>query len=176
MRGNSTVVETDNWYEGDEARLLDADSGSFTYLGGEMAPYSHGVRQDLSPDVPAVLLDDFRGRASIIGATLDLKRAGNGIVLRSPPSDSYALFLGITGTAPGYFVHPQADAPYAGVINKIYTRDVGARGIADAGRSGLEFVMHGFETTPFTHTPGASDVRLFRIFDADTGTGLLVQR
>jgi hypothetical protein len=33
-----------------------------------------------------------------------------------------------------------------------------------------------WETTPFSHTPGATDVRLFRIFDADTGTGLLVQR
>ncbi len=184
MRGNSTVVETDNWYEGDEARLLDADDGSFTYLGGEMAPYSHGVRRGLLPDTPAVLLDGFRGRASVIGATLDLKRASNGIVLRSPAPGSYALFLGITGTAPGFFVHPQVDAPYAGVINKLYSRDGGARGIADAGKGDLDFVMRGFdavraitwETTPFSHTPGATDVRLFRIFDADTGTGLLVQR
>jgi hypothetical protein len=184
MRGNSTVVETDNWYEGNEARLLDADSGSFTYLGGEMAPYSHGVRRDLSPDAPAILLDRFPGHASLIGATLDLKRASNGIVLRSPASDSYALFLGITGTAPGFFVHPQSDAPYAAVLNKLYTRDLGARGIADAGRSSVDFVMRGFEairaiaweTAPDSHTPGATDVRLFRIFNADTGTGLLVQR
>src|ERR1019366_6180178 len=89
---------TDNWYEGDQSTLFRADSGTFTYLGGEMAPYSHGVGEGLSPDAPVLILDKFLGHASFIGGTMVLRRASNGIEVRSAPAGTYAMFFGMTPT------------------------------------------------------------------------------
>jgi hypothetical protein len=181
--GNSTVFESDNWYEGDESRLIWADSGNLTYLGGEMAPYSHGVRKDLSPDDPAVLLDHFRGHASVIGGTMDLRRASNGLTVQLAGNDAAALFFGMTATVPDYF-HERGDSARAALVfSKVYAPATGAMDIPDLGLADLASIIDGFrqargvvwETAPFSHVPGATDVRLFRVFDADTGIGLRVR-
>jgi hypothetical protein len=180
MTGDSNVFVSDSWYEGDESELVHADSGNFTYLGGEMAPYSNGVRAGRAPEAPAVSLDNFHGHMSIIGATMDLKRAANGLAAGTAGVDAYGLFFGVAATAPGYF-HPSAGGSSVGLVfAKLYSPETGARNIPDVGRNSLAFVTEGmrmarsvvWETAPFTHVPGATDVRLFRVFDADTGIGL----
>ena len=180
MTGGSTVFESDNWYEGDESRLIWADSGDLTYLGGEMAPYSHGVRKDLSADAPAVFLENFRGHATIAGGTMDLRRASNGLRVELAARDSAALFFGMAATVPDYFNARAGEGKASLLFSKRYSPGTGARDIPDVGPADLDFVLEGFrqarsvtwETTPMAHQPGATDVRIFRVFDADTGTGL----
>jgi len=183
INGDSNVLESDNWYEGDESRLVEVNSGTFTYLGGEMAPYSHGVRKDLAATEPVVKLQGFQGSATFIGATLDLRRVENGIDARSADPGAYALFLGVTGTLPGYFRYEAGLANVGLVLAKLYVPGKGASGIPDLGRNDLAFLTQGlqqarsvvWDTRAFPHTPGATDVRLFRVFDADTRMGLRIE-
>ena len=180
MTGDSTVFVSDSWYEGDESELVRADSGNFTYLGGVMAPYSHGVRAGRAPDAPAVSFDNFHGQMSIIGANMDLQHPGNGLAANTAATNAYGLFFGVAANVPGYFRPPAGDAPVGLVFAKLYSPATGARNIPDVGHNDLAFVKEGlrmtrsvvWETAPFAHVPGATDVRLFRIFDADTGIGL----
>jgi len=180
MAGDSNVFVSDSWYEGDESELVRADSGNFTYLGGQMAPYSNGVRTGRAPDAPAVSLDNYHGRMSIIGATMNLRRSSNGLAAAKASGDAYALFFGVAATEPGYFHEPTGINLVGLVFAKLYSPETGARNIPDVGHNSLAFVTEGmemarsvvWEAKPYTHVPNVTDVRLFRVFDADTGIGL----
>ncbi len=180
----SNVIETDNWYEGSESALFRGDSGTFTYLGGEMAPFSHGVGAGRDPDEPAVFFDGFDGHASFIGATMSLPRASNGIVVRRMNRSAQVLFLGTTGTRPGYFSVPPSERGVGLAYGKVYSPDLGARGIPDTGRSDPTFISDGlrqarsvvWDLPPHVHVDEATDVRLFRVFTDNTRVGLRVRK
>jgi hypothetical protein len=183
LTGSSNVLVTDSWYEGNRADLVRGDSGNYTYLGGVMAPYSHGVGAGLAADAPAIDLQDFAGQVNIIGANLALPSAGNGIRVGGNAPTS-ALFFGVSANQPGYFRNAASSAQVGLVMAKIYTPASGASDLPDSGNSEASFVSGGFaqarsvvwETVPYAHVSGATDVRIFRVFTANTAVGLQIDR
>jgi hypothetical protein len=183
LSGASNVLESDNWYEGDRALLFAGDSGTFTYLGGELAPYSHGVRKGLDPDAPSILLDGFNGQASFIGGTLSLPRVRNGVQVRSAGKDTTALFFGLSATKENFYDNRAKDGKLGLVFSKFYSPRTGAVERPDVGRSDMAFIVDGFdqarslvwESEPFPHTDRATDVRMFRVFTDNTAVGLRVR-
>jgi hypothetical protein len=184
ISGDSRVLESDNWYEGDRAEIFTGKSGEFTYLGGEIAPYSHGVGAGRDPDQPAIALDGFAGHAAFIGGTMVLPRASNGIRLQAPGAGAVVLLFGMTGTQPNYLDNSPDDAGLGFVFAKTYARETGALDLPDRGRSDIGFIAEGFrqaraivwETVPFAHTDGATDVRLLRVFTDNSAVGLQAAR
>jgi len=181
LTGRSNVVATDSWYEGNRADLLRGNSGNYTYLGGEMAPYSHGVLAGASPAAPAIDLSGFSGQVNIIGATLELPSADNGIAIGQDSATS-ALFFGVAANQDNFFQDTGTSGNAGLVMAKVYKTNVGAADIPDAGRTDAAFVSRGFaqirslvwETTPFPHTATATDVRIFRVFTPNTAIGMRV--
>jgi hypothetical protein len=181
LTGNSNVLAADSWYEGNRADLLRGDSGNYTYLGGVMSPYSHGVLAGQSPAAPAVDLANFSGQVNIIGATLQLPSASNGISVSGATTPTASLF-GISTNQKGFLQNTSTGARVGRVMSKIYSATSGARDLPDAGFTDPAFIANGFaqarsviwEATSYPHTAGATDVRIFRVYSANTAIGLLI--
>ncbi len=180
--GGSNVLISDCWFEGTRSNLFDLESGTLTFLGGLLAPYSDGYAAGLSKSAPAVALNDFTGQASFIGVSLNLRTGSNGILVNSASAATQALFLGLSSNAAGFFTNDVAADAVGAVFSKNYIPGEGSYDVPDAGDTDPAFVAAGFtqarsvvwETSPMTHTAGATDVRLFRIGAANTAIGLSV--
>jgi len=184
VTSNSNVLVSDSWYEGDRADLFRGNSGNFTYLGGNLAPYSNGVQTGQSPTTASILLNNFAGQVSFIAGWMTLPSASNGIVVTSASASTSALFFGMSGTVSGYFADTASAGDVGMLYAKLYTPGVGAVDLPDWGTSNATFIADGFrqarsviwETAPLVHTPGATDVRLFRVFTSNAGVGLSVEQ
>lgn len=181
LSANSKVFVADNWYEGDRADILRGDSGHYTYLGGLMAPYSHGVAAGLDAKAPTIQLQDFAGKVNVIGATMVLPVAPNGISV-SGITPTASLFFAVSATVPGFFSNTSTSSQVGLVMAKVYKPATGTIDLPDTGNDDPAFVESGFaqarsviwESVGFVHTPGTTDVRIFRVFTANTATGLQV--
>jgi len=102
MASNSSFLMSDSWYEGNATALFTIPNGTFTYLGGHMAPASHGANGN-DVNVPAVLLNGFAGTASWIGMRLDLKAipSGIGVDVKNESAQTKAYFVGNSSGANG---------------------------------------------------------------------------
>jgi hypothetical protein len=182
LSANSRMLVADSWYEGDRADLFRGDSGTYTYLGGEMAPYSHGVGTGQSASAPAIALADFAGQVNIIGATLVLPSASNGIQVSGNNASATGNFFGVTANQPGFFRNAATAGAFGLVMAKEYSASTGATDIPDVGINSASAVAGAFaqargvvwDSAPFVHTAGATDVRLFRVFTANTAIGLRI--
>jgi hypothetical protein len=177
----SRVLESDNWYEGDRADVVRAANAELTYLGGEIAPYSHGVGRGRDPLEPSILLDHFSGQANIIGATLGLPDARNGIRIGTVSPGSAVRFLGTTGTKDAYLDLPDQAQGIGATLSKVYDSNRGARALPDTGTTDAAFLEALFrpvrelvwESGPRpAPPPDVTDVRIFRVFTNLTALGL----
>jgi hypothetical protein len=189
ISANSSVMVSESWYEGKRADVFRGDSGEFTYLAGLVAPYVHGVEAGLSPDEPAILLDGFKGDASVIGMGMALISGRNGIDVASLDESASALFLAVgaayggAGADRSFFRSGSTRGNTAMVLAKIYVPPAGARDIPDAGRNDLAFIARGlrqarsvqWEIADPVKAPGATHVQLFRVMAPDTAVGLKVE-
>jgi hypothetical protein len=178
IENGTRALLSDHWYEGDTSQLFRGSSGTFTYMGGMNAPYSHGIRPDagLSPSSPSVLVSGFAGSVSFIAPAFDLvtgqASAENGIRVANQPVGSTALFLG-TGANRDDFYSVTGDAGAVGIVLSKGPGDAstGTVDLPDFGDTDASFIAGGFrqarslvwETTPFVATPGATDVRIDRV-------------
>ncbi len=182
LSANSRVLVADSWYEGNRGDLFRGNSGNYTYLGGEMAPFSSGVAAGQSAAAPAISLDGFAGQVNIIGATLVLPAPANGIAVSGSNSASRGIFFGVSANQNGYFQDTAAAGTFGLVMAKFYEAGVGARDIPDAGSNVAPILASAFadarsvvwDSAPAAHVPGATDVRLFRVFTANTAVGLRI--
>ena len=106
--GGSNVFISDCWFEGTRSNLFDLESGTLTFLGGLLAPYSDGYAAGLSKSAAAVAFNDFTGQASFIGVSLNLRTGSNGILVNSASAATQALFLGMSSNASGFFTNDVA--------------------------------------------------------------------
>jgi polygalacturonase len=182
LTADGSLMVADSWYEGSLSALFRGDSGTFTYLGGHIAPFSSGVAPGQSPDAPAVLLDGYSGSVSFVGAELALGSAANGIVVGANAAATNGLFLGISGNQAGYFKSATAGGDTIGLVLAKLGLSNGPVNLPAWGRSDPGFVAGGltqarsivWASTPFPHTPGATDVRLFRVFTQNMAAGLTI--
>jgi hypothetical protein len=102
MASNSSFLMSDTWYEGTATGLFTIPDGTFTYLGGHMAPASHGAAGN-NVAIPAVLLNGFVGTASWIGMQFDLNAipSGVGAEVMNENLKTNAYFIGNTSGANG---------------------------------------------------------------------------
>jgi hypothetical protein len=102
MNSNSSFMMSDTWYEGVATQLFTIPNGTFTYLGGNMAPASHGADGN-NVNTPAVLLSGFTGTASWIGMDLDLEAIPSriGAEVENENSQTNAYFMGNRSGANG---------------------------------------------------------------------------
>jgi hypothetical protein len=180
LLSGSNVHLTDTWYEGDLTNLFRGDSGNFTYLGGNMAPADrvHGGGNA----EPAILLNNFNGRASFIGLSLSLQTASNGIYIGAETANTNALFLGISANEPDYFRRTSRGGSVGLVSSKLFTRVLGAVTIPDQGETSAGFIQNQlaqtravvWDSAPYVVPAGATDVRIYRTHTVDTKAGLQV--
>lgn len=170
LTANSSALLADTWYEGTESHLFRIDSGTLTYMGGQMSPASHaGATQ---PNDPAVHLTGLKGTVSFIGVQLDLAGVPSGIGLQvdSETADTNALFLGITSHNSGYFKRTssggnvgflQSKAPDALGVNA-NTPELGNNSSAFLEKMLTQARSLTWDTTPYIAPTGATDVRIYR--------------
>jgi hypothetical protein len=182
LLGQSTVLVSDCWQEGARSDLFDLQSGTLTFLGGLLAPFSDGYSPRFSRSAPAVPLDGFAGGASFIGVSLNLRTGVNGILIKSASAGTSALFFGVSSNVSDFFTSDVTSAEVGAIFLKSYIPTEGAFDIPDVGDTSADFVASGFtqsrgvvwDTEPMAHVDGATDVRLFRLFTVDTAVGLSV--
>ncbi len=172
--GNSNVLIADTWYEGVDSQLYRIDSGTFTYVGGSMAPASH--QPAVQPILPAVELSNLNGKATFIGANFQLRGvpSGVGIHVGAETADSSALFLGVGGNTPKYFgrENPNGKGNIGVMLSKMPNPSGGGMSMANQGRTDDEFVRAmlaqlralQWEKSIYTPPVGATNVHIYRIF------------
>jgi len=102
IRNGGSILQRDAWYEGGYRTCvgLSGGKGTFTWDGGTVAVGTYQGAGNGLPDrdsgKPAILLDDFQGKATFIGlevSSVDPARSSF-IKLKGDRSDMEALFLG----------------------------------------------------------------------------------
>jgi hypothetical protein len=176
--GNSNVLIADTWFEGKESKLYRMDSGTFTYVGGVMSPASH--QPQLQPIVPAIDLSNFSGKASFIGASLQLSGIPNGIGIHvgTELSDSNALFLGIGGNNSKFFSrdNPNGKGNIGLMLAKMPNPSGGGMNMPNQGRSDPDFLramlaqLRALQWEKSTYNPplGATNVHIYRVYAPQT--------
>ena len=183
LTGGSTGLVADTWYEGTESKLYRMDSGTFTYLGGVLAPSTH--RGGTDNDSPTVQLDGFAGSASYVAARFDLSSlpSGIGIDIPAETDQTHAMFLGCTFNDTR-FLRRTSTGGQVGVVSS-NLQAPGApenTSMPNRGEESAAFVLQGlaharalrWDRAPYVTPEGATDVRIYR---AELGgDGLRVQR
>lgn len=179
----SNVLISDTWYEGSESDLYRIKSGRFTYLGGQLTPADPNHPGALTPNHPAILLDDFHGTAAFIGFGLGLAgvRSGVGVQIRAESPETRALFIG-SGDRPKYFRRSEKGGAVALFMSRQRTSDGKSVPMVDQGTTNSAFVLNGLEqarslhwdSRPYEAPTGATDVRLYRIRARQVAGGVLV--
>lgn len=168
VSNNSNVLLSDTWYEGNNStNLYQISSGNFSYLGGVIAPAS-----SLSTE-PAMLLDNFKGQLTWLGASFEIGglASGIGIQVGTETTDTNALFLGEFFRIPGAFHRSTA----VGTIGLVESKSIGSQGgvvsVLDQGVRSNSFIYRSlqqarsaiWETQPYQAPVDATDVRIYRI-------------
>lgn len=175
VRDGGYLISRDMWYEtGKQPGFVKlSDSGTFTFHAGIVA---------LPPqaDVPAILLDNFRGKATFLCP--ELASVGPGdvtIKVTGEGKETKLLVLGaITrGKVPFFFNEsPQAQAA---LTASHITTDRGREPVDNQGPQDDAFLLEMLAQTrkeqprPILDRPaGATDARLYRVFISDCTVGL----
>lgn len=187
LLNGARLLVADSWFEGPVSDLISGDSGDLTWIGGSLAPsdVNHGGKDSR----PGVHVDGFDGRISLVGLSMWLQKAENGIRIGHNKPSSAVLLLGIRGSQPGYYIPaPPGAAASGGSVTALslhrHAQD-GTYSMPDNSRPrGNEGVLAGlaalrqmvWEQSPYTAPSGATDVRLYRVKTVDTrSVGLLVK-
>lgn len=178
---NTSALIADTWYEGTDTHLYRVNSGTFTFIGGHLAPASHPGA--LQPNDPAVVLDGFAGKATFIATdfNLDGVPSGAGIQIGSETSATNALFLGMSANKSTYFNRTMSVGSVG--LHSSKTAD-GTRLALAAPNQGTDndaFVVKmlaqlrslQWDTAPSSLISGATDVRIYRV-KADQSAGISV--
>jgi len=192
VSGDSKVLIADSWYEGVDSDLYRIQSGTFTYLGGELAPATH--TPPTTPIVPAISLDGFSGSASFIAVnfnTADVPANGAvpahvGIYLGAESPQTNALFMGITDywgdnvdastVTPFYFDRTSSGGNVSLYLSKTVAPGGGSMNTPNQGDVGDAFVVSmlaqaralAWDTAPYVAPSGATDVRVYRVSSQDS--------
>ena len=172
-RGSNLLVY-DTWYEGQRADLVRGDSGNFTLMGGHFAP-SDPVHGGGAPD-PAIHLNGFKGQVSVVGLSLWMPVATNGIRVENETAQTHALFLGLMGNQERYFDRRSKGGRVAWVAPRKFESSKGATVLPEAPDQRSDQVLQGLAQTrsvvwdaePRASTPGATDVRLLGLVTVDS--------
>jgi hypothetical protein len=193
----SNAMVSDSWYEGTESDIYRVTSGTFTYLGGEIAPATH--TPPTLPIVPAIALDGFEGKASFVGVnfnTIDVPAngavpAGVGIYIGAETSKTSALFLGITdlwdtaaassSLTPFYFDRTSSGGSVGLYLSKAPIEAGGTQDTPNLGTVDTTFVLEmlaqarslTWDAAPYAAPSGATDVRIYRVGSQNT-TGFVI--
>jgi len=187
---NSSTLIMDSWYEGVDSNLYQINSGTLSYMGGMLAPYTHKAKATTtatpapttSSTMPAVSLDNFQGDFTVIGALMNLTQipSGLGFDIGAETNQTNALFLGIA---------PQVAPQYNGTtsyFNRLFQEgQVGlfmskagraanssAVDAPDQGTTSNSFILNmltqvrslQWDTTPYQAPAGSTDVGLYNVF------------
>lgn len=176
--GNSNAFIADTWFEGYESKIYRMDSGTFTYMGGVLAPASH--EPAVQPIVPVIELNDFSGKATFVGAELRLRNvpSGVGIHIGTESANTNALFLGIGGNTTTFFSRDNPNGK--GGVGLRMSKMPSASGVSttapDQGRIDPDFLramlaqarVLQWERTIYTPPVGATNVHIYRVFAPQT--------
>ncbi len=175
VRNGGYLISRDMWYETNKSpgfvRL--SDYGTFTFHAGIVA---------LPPkdDTPAILLDNFRGKATFLSTELASVGPGNVIVkITGEGKETKALVLGaISRGKEPYFFNDSPQAQAALTSCQIGT-DRGREPLGNQGPQEDAFLREMLAQTrkeqprPLVDLPpGTPDARLYRVFISDCTVGL----
>lgn len=167
---NTSALISDTWYEGSKSKLFRVNSGTFTYMGGHLAPYALNAQAD---DV-AIVIDGLSGKATFIGAQFDLNSFSSGVGIRvnSESANTNALVLGFTSNKADYFKRTSSGGNVGVVMSKTMDTQGGvATNLPNQGVSSDAFVLSMlsqsrsliWDTTAYSAPAHATDVRIYRI-------------
>jgi hypothetical protein len=183
INANSNVVLVDSWFEGYRGNtLIRGDSGTFTYLGGHIAPPD--LDEKGAKSGPQILLDNFAGRFTVVGLSFQFKTAAdgtrankaNGILVNRELPATKALFLGVSANPTDYY-YQRADT--GGQIGFGWMRTNRTTAQGNYGIAGDAAILDGlaqarsisFDSAPARIPAGATDVHLYRIRTVETALG-----
>ena len=197
--GGSKALISDSWYEGVDSDLYRVQSGTFTYLGGELAPATH--MPPTMPIVPAISFDSFSGSATFIGAnfnTGDIPQNGAvpanvGIYIGAETAQTNVLFIGMTDDwgatidasplTPFYFDRTSSGGNVGLFLSKTINTGSGGGSMNTPNQGDYTdaFVVSmlaqaralGWDTTPYVAPTGATDIRIYRVQSQDS-TGFML--
>lgn len=174
--GNSYALIADTWYEGVESSLYRMDSGTFTYMGGMLAPATHSpVKQPIAPTID---FSNFNGVATFVGANFDLSKipTGVGIHLGIETTSSNVLFLGMAPNTANFFTRDNPKGNVGLLLSK--GADSGGRAIlaANLGVGDDAFVKSmlaqaralQWDKSVYTPPIGSTNVHIYRVYAPQT--------
>ncbi len=172
------LITRDMWYETGQypGFIKLSDSGTFTFHAGIIA-------LPPNPDLPAVLLDSFRGKASFLSTELASVGPGEVVIrVRGEGRETKVLVLGaITRGREPYFFNesPHAQAP---LLSSHIGTDRGREAIDNQGPQDEAFLREMLAQTrkegprPLDEVPaGLTDVRFYRVFVDGCTVGVHLQ-
>ena len=177
VQKGSNLMMQDTWYEGIGSHLLRGDAGTFSYMGGHMAPANHGG----TSEDPAIYLDDFSGRVAMVGLEFNLHFPTNGIVINKENPSTKLFFMGIWGNFPKYYSRLGSGGEVVFAMMK--SPESPNTQVPDQGQSDTNYMLDGlaqlrslkWDAEPYVAPEGATDVRLYRIKMMDTLIGVDVK-
>jgi hypothetical protein len=158
----------DIWYEsGDLSRFVKLDgAGEFTLHGAQVAV---GGKEN----VPAIELDNFRGKVTLIGANIvsTTQPDAPGLVVRGDGKDTELLVLGCLFDERNKFVNESPNARVGFLNNRAFAGKAGTAPIENAGTLDADFLRKMLAQTrtarpavPADAPAGVTDVRFDRVF------------
>lgn len=179
----SNLVMSDTWYEGREARLFRVKSGNLTYRGGHLTPAdrAHGG----GAAEPFLLLDEFNGQATFIGAILDLPTPQNGIRIANEVEATKLLLIGLESNISAFLERDTQGNGQIGLVSSRYPAETGEAEVVSPNVGTVEdsFILDGlrqirtvvWEAGPNPTDSEISDVKLYRLMTLDAKKGLKVE-
>lgn len=175
MKNNSNLLVQDNWYEGRRSKLLSADSGVFTLVGGHWAPAdpAHGG----GTADPSIYFNHYAGQATFVGMTLWMPHESNGIRIDNENSSSNLLLLGVGGDKENIINRTSAGGTVNAIVLGKYTNNYGQSQIPDRKSKDYRQVLENltqargvvWETARGEMVPDVTDVHLLSIMTVDSG-------
>ncbi|WP_157406593.1 glycosyl hydrolase family 28-related protein [Janthinobacterium sp. CG3] len=182
VNANSNVLMLDSWYEGAKSDpMIKGDSGTFTYLGGHIAPPDIDA-QGLAAG-PSIIVDNFNGQFTVMGLSYNMKNPGQGILVKGEVAGTKALFVGVSGNPIDFYYKRSNNATAAGtavgfgLMKTNRTVQQGNYGATDKAAllAGLAQARgQTWDSVPAVIPAGATDVLLYRIRTVESGVGTLI--
>jgi len=179
LNGGGNFIMEDSWYEGTETALFRMSDGTFTYLGGTVAPANRPGA--VNPSEPPILIDKFQGQASWIGVEFDLRGSPQGIGARINCNGENAgiYLIGTTSNRPNY-LRAECNEPRTKKVGFILNRTVqGATHIQvpNWGATSIEDIKAAWEqarnvdwhSTTSEIPNGTTDIRIYHVKMDQTG-------
>jgi hypothetical protein len=177
VRNGGNLIVEDAWYEGPVSRIARlADTGTFTYHSGNIAP------QNGAPVTPVIEVASFAGRITLLALVLDLDDPARAIQVSSEIPETNLLLLGLIGNQPSYILRKSSAGYMSSVNNKLSTK-AGTVQTPDSGEApSPEFTRsmlnqsRTIKPLPLTDlSNGITDVRLFRVGIDNPIVGLYIK-